>query len=266
MNVPSEDTIWLIVKSGERYYPMTSAVMSQTYGSWPDEICVWSSTAYLGGLQDSGKKFDILAVIADNDAQDALNRYNDNAKTIQVYAGFTEREWADYQVTVCDSVSVILQVSSNGSTQNSDMPSNNASNQSSSPNSTPITSPSSNKPNISITYPTNNSNVKIFEDVTGTSKNIPSNQKLWIVIHEGNLYYPMVDAVNPLNGQWSYSTTIGNENSTGKIFEIDAVLADSSAQSQFTSWTNAFSTSQHWDMANLPNGATIYEKVFVKRE
>ena len=88
----------------------------------------------------------------------------------------------------------------------------------------------------------------------GTWQNIPKGEQLWIVVQEGNLYFPMVDRVEiNTDGTWMYNTTIGQTGDGGKSFDILAVLADSSAQSTVQAWY------QHpYDLQSIPAGMTAY--------
>jgi len=307
INVPDGDVIWLVVKSGENYYPMKAAADTQTYGSWPTQVNIWSSVAHIDSAEFT--VFKVIAILADKNIQDKINQYNDLAhnKLNDTYAGFSENEWVALGIKVNDIVTVNLQkttitptsspspsssVSSSpsSSTQVTTSPSVTPSSQPTqtpSPSSSTIstispapssstttTSPSLSspsptvtppEPSVGITYPTNNSMVNLLEYVNGTSQNIPSDQKLWIVVYDGGLYYPMVDAVTPVNGKWSYNTPIGTASHINTTFTILTVLVNNSAQNTFKNWTEVFDTPKHEDMGELPSGTTVCDKVTVTR-
>jgi hypothetical protein len=72
-NVSAHQVIWIIVfvpkvGVGYQYYPMSEAAKMQDNGEW-------SSFTTLGGDKDIGDRFDIIAVIADQTAQEAIRDY-----------------------------------------------------------------------------------------------------------------------------------------------------------------------------------------------
>ena len=54
-NVPSDQTLWVFVRGSDRYYPMTAPATITVTGTW-------SSPAYVGGDNDTGKPFTLCAV------------------------------------------------------------------------------------------------------------------------------------------------------------------------------------------------------------
>ncbi|MBN1979568.1 MAG: hypothetical protein JW918_19400 [Anaerolineae bacterium] len=73
--IPDGDVIWVVVLSQEagRYYPQNYAAEVEAKGNW-------SSITYVGVEGDEGRKFDILAIVADKAAQDAFSAYLADAR------------------------------------------------------------------------------------------------------------------------------------------------------------------------------------------
>jgi hypothetical protein len=69
-NIPNNYQLWVLVYSDEKkeYYPI-----NKTEPKYDD----WRTPAIIGSKDDSGKEFDIIAVLADKKAQD---RFNDSLK------------------------------------------------------------------------------------------------------------------------------------------------------------------------------------------
>lgn len=72
-NIPDGYQLWVLVYSQEKeqYYPYAKVVPQ--YGEWVIPVTI-------GFKSDSYKKFDILAVLADKDAQDRFNAYLDTVE------------------------------------------------------------------------------------------------------------------------------------------------------------------------------------------
>lgn len=83
-NIPERQVIWIVVYSqvAGRYYPQNYPADVQANGDW-------SSLAFIGIKEDSGKKFkfDIIAVLADEKAQDTFNDYLIQAKDKEKWEG-----------------------------------------------------------------------------------------------------------------------------------------------------------------------------------
>ena len=88
---------------------------------------------------------------------------------------------------------------------------------------------------VTITFPSNNSEVEHVVFVEGTSQKIPSDQEICVIVYEpffenGN-YFPMPKGVTvDQNGDWVAETTIGEDANIGEDFHIIAVLADQNAR------------------------------------
>lgn len=82
-DVPKEHAIWVVVYShvDEHYYPQSNPAEVQIFGKW-------SSSSYIGNEEDVGKKFDIIAVVVNKEAQDAFKAYFTQAWMEKTYPGF----------------------------------------------------------------------------------------------------------------------------------------------------------------------------------
>jgi hypothetical protein len=75
-SIPAGYSVWIvvyvpIVAFGHQFFPMSDAVQVYADGSW-------NYTTYLGGENDAGNRFDIIAVMADQTAQETIGAYNVN--------------------------------------------------------------------------------------------------------------------------------------------------------------------------------------------
>lgn len=96
--IPNGQVIWVVVfvqKAG-RYYPQNQSADIQPNGEW-------ASVTYIGIPSDVGLKFDLLAVLADKEGQNAFNRYLVNARDRSDYPGL---ERLPDGATIYDRVSV----------------------------------------------------------------------------------------------------------------------------------------------------------------
>lgn len=236
-NIPADSKVWVAVHAGDIYFPQPEPRI--------DEFGNWKCNATFGGLEHGGLSFDIIALIADRNAQSSLT---DNPEM----SVFPPDGATIYQT---------ITVSRNGIQPTSTPTPIPTTTPTPMPTVTPTPTLVPDKTSVAITYPTNNSQVNISEWVSGTSQNVPSDQKLWILVHEGNLYFPTIDRVQiNTDGTWKYNLTIGQTGDTGKSFDIITVLADSSAQSAVQSWYQ-----QPYDLTNPFPGMTQYNNVTVTR-
>lgn len=81
-NIPKEYAIWIVIYSHEvsRYHPQDYPADVQANGDW-------SSSAFIGIGIDVGKKFDIIAVLAGKEAQNAFNDYLEECKEKKSWPG-----------------------------------------------------------------------------------------------------------------------------------------------------------------------------------
>jgi hypothetical protein len=123
-------------------------------------------------------------------------------------------------------------------------------------------------PEVKITYPSNTAAVNIQETVTGTARNVPEGQKLWILVYPpaANKFYPQSQNVNIVSEEWSTPIGIGTKDNVGEIFDIVAVLADQKAQEELTNYINTGVKNNSWSgMDSIPDGALVYDKITVTR-
>lgn len=80
--LPAGKVVWLVVFAQEvgRYYPQNQPANIEANDKW-------SSIAYMGVPGDAGKRFDLLAVVADTETQDAFNTYLADARDKSDWAG-----------------------------------------------------------------------------------------------------------------------------------------------------------------------------------
>jgi len=80
--LPTGKTIWIVlfIPEAGRYYPQNRPADLEAANRW-------SSLAYIGVPSDTGKRFDILAVVADTGAQNAFNAYLADARDRSDWAG-----------------------------------------------------------------------------------------------------------------------------------------------------------------------------------
>jgi hypothetical protein len=82
VGLPEEQVVWVIVFMQEvgRYYPQNRPADLEASNRW-------SSLVYIGVPSDTDKRFDILVVVADTNAQNALNAYLADARDRGDWAG-----------------------------------------------------------------------------------------------------------------------------------------------------------------------------------
>jgi hypothetical protein len=141
------------------------------------------------------------------------------------------------------------------------------------PTPTPITTPTlTPTPNptaaeINIVYPSNSATVQMKETITGTAKNIPDGQQLWIAISpQGEEFYPQIPVVVLNDGSWSLPVQFGEVQNVGTKFDIYAVLADKNAQNTLNNYINESKNTNLWKgMSVLPDGTITITKLTVVR-
>jgi len=122
---------------------------------------------------------------------------------------------------------------------------------------------------IRITYPQDQALSDRIEMIQGTSRNIPDEHQMWLVIFSKDIgkFYPQE---NPIlagsNGMWSKKCYVGSERDAGRDFELMVVLADPIANSVFLDYIEESESTGKWPgMNRLPEGAEIHAKVNVIR-
>jgi len=216
-NIPVGYELWVVVKVDGLHFP------HKVEKTEINADGTWSHYVQIGQIEEGGKTFDLIAVLANSTAQ------------------VTVQDWL----------------------KNKDTP-NNYTLPNMPTGMTPYSTVTVTRTSVTITYPVNNSLVNMHEWVSGNARNIPNGQQLWIVVHEGNLYFPMVDRVQiNTDGTWRYNTTIGKQDDSGKNFEIIAVLANSLAQDTVDAW---YKSEGLYGLLSLPSGMTPYSTVTVTRK
>lgn len=98
-NIPVGSVIWIVVflPATGRYYPQNLPADVQANG-------VWSSVIHVGQLGESGLKADLIAVLADESAQDSFNAYLADARDKNDFSGL---ELLPVGVTIYHRISVV---------------------------------------------------------------------------------------------------------------------------------------------------------------
>jgi hypothetical protein len=70
-NLDQTDEVWILVypESAARYYPQTGPASFESGGAWS------SSVIFVGGRDEGGEHFRIIAVVANNEASSSFERY-----------------------------------------------------------------------------------------------------------------------------------------------------------------------------------------------
>ena len=126
------------------------------------------------------------------------------------------------------------------------------------------------EPEISMTYPVGNDTIEQTIRAEGVFKKIPKSRKIWIFVKplEINRYYPQnsfaeVDA----KGNWSSVVYLGQENDSGKKFEIITALVDVQAINQINAYLKEAINKQDWTgMENITDNSIVYERRLVIRK
>lgn len=123
---------------------------------------------------------------------------------------------------------------------------------------------------IQITFPIEGSYVEKSEVVKGTSKNISSDNKIWIVIfsYPVGRFYPQNNPANIAhNSDWSSLCFLGVQRDTGKKFDIIAILANEEVQKEFSRYLDEARDKNDWPgLEQLPKQAEIYDQITVVRK
>ncbi len=115
---------------------------------------------------------------------------------------------------------------------------------------------------VTITSPAKNSTVGATGSVSGKAQ-LSSGYTLWVIPYDGitGKYYPQGTAVTIRDASWSSRLSFGNI-PVGQKFQIQAVIADKSASSAFSSYV---SSGQKGGMTKLPAGAQAVNAITVTR-
>jgi hypothetical protein len=119
---------------------------------------------------------------------------------------------------------------------------------------------------IHIAAPLNDQMVSLRQQVSGSYKEIPAGQTLWVVVapFSASQYVPQQSpAVIQPNGTWSSLTFIGSPADAGRAFDVFLVLANQQGQQAFAAY---LAGQAQTGLRGLPPGATIVDKVTVWRK
>lgn len=96
-NIPDDCTLWILVypEAAQKYYPQYGSIKNIQDGKWSIPI-------HIGTENNTGEKFDIVAVLADEDASDEFEVYKQNCNDGYCPGMADLPEGA----TICDSIEV----------------------------------------------------------------------------------------------------------------------------------------------------------------
>jgi hypothetical protein len=122
-------------------------------------------------------------------------------------------------------------------------------------------------PQIEIKCPIDGSVVSMIEEISGESKNIPSNKQIWIVIKDSltGYYFPNHSQVQIMNddGEWKDNISIGATSDIAKCFYISSGLMDSSAVKGLQ---RNISPNTYSGLDRIPFGFKSYHTIKVRRK
>ena len=123
---------------------------------------------------------------------------------------------------------------------------------------------------LKIVSPAGGDSVGLPEVVRGTSRRIPQEQSIWLVVysHAVNRYYPQNDPADvQQNGNWASICYLGLDQDAGKKFDIIATLSNSAVRKEFRSYLDTAKEKQSWPgLERLPESTVIYDRVTVVRK
>ena len=231
-NIPDGYQVWILGYSynGDRYYPNPESGSIPRNGEWSIPI-------EIGSDGSTGAKYDIIAMLADTEANAKFEKYVADCKQNNNWPG-TEKENIPVGSVEYDRITVTR---------------------------------SAKNPEIKITYPLNESTVNQYENINGTSANIPDGYQIWILGYSSNedRYYPNPESGSiPRNGKWSIPIEIGSDGSTGAKYDIIAMLADTEANAKFEKYVADCKQNNNWpgtEKENIPVGSVEYDRINVTR-
>ncbi len=231
-NIPEGKHLWILIypHSAYKYYPQYP-VNIESNGSWKLPV-------QFGGEEHVGYKFDIYAVLADDNAQKELNKYIEESEKTKSWNGI--RVLPD-GTKISTKLTVIR----------------------ASPKSAKVT-----PAEIKITYPSDSATVQMKETLAGTAKKIPKGKNLWIAIYPQNAYkyYPQKSVNVQNDGSWTLPVQFGEAVHSGIKFDICAILADNNAHKELSKYIKASKKAKSWDgIKFLPRGTKTITKLTVIR-
>jgi hypothetical protein len=191
----------------------------------------WSIPVYIGVKDNVGDKFDIVAVLADKEARAEFTSYMIKCERIDNWPGMDKIPAGAKEY---DRIIVVRRLPPN--------------------------------PEINITHPSDSSIVHMQDNVTGTVRNIPEGQKLWILVypHNTNKYYLQGEAYIQ-NEKWERLVQLGTDKDIGTKYDIIAVLADKKAQDVFNSYLKNGASRKWPGIDEIPVGTKTYDNIMVTR-
>lgn len=123
---------------------------------------------------------------------------------------------------------------------------------------------------IKITNIAEGDSVIIDVMVKGTSKYIPKDHKIWMVIfsHPVNRFYPQNEPADMhVNGNWSSRCYIGIKEDVEKRFDLLAILVDKDIQKNFMEYIKEAKDKEDWSgLEEIPDNAKVYQRITVIRK
>ena len=125
-------------------------------------------------------------------------------------------------------------------------------------------------PEIEITNVAEGDSIAADVVVKGTSKNIPDDRKIWLVIfcHPARRFYPQDSPVDKqVGGDWSSRCYIGIEEDAGKRFDIILILADEEIERLFNGYLRNAKAKRDWcGLEEIPEHKEVYQRITVTRK
>jgi len=220
--------LWVIVRPLESglYYPQKPVKM---------EGNTWSVRVRFGRdipeEEEIGKRFAVILYSADNQADQILQKYVDDALATDNWPGLLSLPPGLTELHLVTVTKIVVQ----------------------------------------IRQPDNGDSVPYKMKVSGHYEGNLAGWKLWVLVHpkDSDRYYPQrptdIDREEP--NTWSVTTIFGQDTpiESGKKFEIIVYLADSQADGTLREYVNKAIATDNWPGLLLPSGLTEFHRVTVTR-
>ncbi len=123
---------------------------------------------------------------------------------------------------------------------------------------------------IKITNIAEGDSVVVDVMVKGTSKNIPNDQKIWLVVysHPVKRFYPQDNPADmQVNGNWSSRCYVGIDEDVGERFDLIAILAGNDVQRLFNEYVKEAEAEEAWlGLEAIPDCAEVHQRITVFRK
>lgn len=131
--------------------------------------------------------------------------------------------------------------------------------------------PTPTAPSGKITEPTNNAQVERIISVSGTSQNISTDTKIWLVVYIGgsvNRYFPQSNsAVLLSDGRWTSQAVIGNEDDHNLQAQVFLVAANPGTQNAIQAFLDNWNNNKDYSgLEKIPESAVTLDMVHVTRK